>query len=100
MVVPSLDPYRGSLNLWTILLYTVPRCFYLAPATIVIRLRRALYIAGGLSIIFWIVSLLFLHPLKWIVWASLCSTLLLFKLCDHWLLDHLLNNTRPELSRD
>ena len=100
MVVPSLDPYRGSLNLWVVLLYTLPRCFYFAPATIVIRLRRALYIAGSLSIIFLIGSLLFLHPSKWIMLAALCSTLLLLNLYDHWLLDHLLNDTRPEPSRD
>ena len=99
-VIPSLDPYRGSLNLWAVLLYTVPRCFYFAPATIVIRLRRALYIAGSLSIIFLIGSLLFLHPSKWIVLAALCSMLLLLNLYDHWLLDHLLNDTRPELSGD
>jgi hypothetical protein len=95
-----LDAYRGVLNMWICLLFTLPVCFYPAPASIPIRLRRALYIVGTLAIFSTIGSVPFLHESKWLLLAVITATLLLLNLYDHWLLNQLLTRNQPESSHD
>jgi hypothetical protein len=98
----GLDTYRSVLNLWVVLLLTVPKCFYPAPANGFIQLRRALYIAGSATIFFAILNVSFmplLHLSKWLLLDIVCTTLLILSLYDHWLLSHLLC-ARPGNSYD
>jgi hypothetical protein len=96
----SLDLHRGALNLWIVLLFTLPPCFYLGPPSIFIRLRRALYSAGSAALFFIPCSVLFLHPSRWFVISAVSGTLLLLSLYDHWLLHHFLHPGASEISHD
>jgi hypothetical protein len=96
----SLDRHRAALNLWIVLLSTLPPCFYLGPPSILIRLRRALYIAGSVILFLIPCSVFFLHPSKWLVLFSISATLLLLSLYDHWLLHYLLHKRTPEITYD
>jgi hypothetical protein len=90
----SLDAYRGVLNLWIALLFTMPRCFYPAPANGFIQLRRALYIVGSAIIFFTIFSFPFVPAVRhlgMVVPEIVCATLLVLSVYDHWLLGHLLS---------
>jgi hypothetical protein len=96
----SLDRYRGALNLWIVLMFTLPPCCYLGAPSLLIRLRRALYITASVAIFFTVGSVPFLHPSKWLVISGICTTLLLLSLYDHWLLHHLLHGGIAEPSDD
>ena len=100
MIFSNLDAYRGALNMWTCLLFTLPVCFYPAPASIPIRLPRALYIVGSLAIFSTVGSFPFLHESKWILLGVITATPLLLNLYDHWLLNQLLTRNQPESSHD
>jgi hypothetical protein len=97
---PSLDHHRGALNLWFSLWFTLPPCFYPGPPSIFIRLRRALYTAGSVILVFIPFSILFLHPSRWFVISAVSGTLLLLSLYDHWLLHNFLHPSAPEISHD
>ncbi len=97
-----LDEYRAALNLWIVLVLTVPRCFYPAPAIPSIQLRRVLYITCSAIIFFSVLSVPFMGPLHssgWLLLEIVCATLLVLSLYDHWLLSHLLR-ARPEAFYD
>jgi hypothetical protein len=96
----SFSPYRGTLNLWAVLTFTLPPCFYPGPPSIFIRLRRALYTAGSATIFFVPWSVLFLHPSRYVVISAVSGTLLLLNLYDHWLLHHFLHPVALETSHD
>jgi len=97
-----LDEYRAVLNLWIALVFTVPRCFYSAPAILTIQLRRGLYIVGSAIIFFVVLCIPLMGPLhssRWFLLEIICTTLLALSLYDHWLLNHLLRAC-PEASYD
>jgi hypothetical protein len=96
----SLDRHRGALNLWIVLLFMLPPCFYPGPPSIFIRLRRALYTAGSAALFFIPCSVFFLHPSRWFVISAVSGTLLLLSLYDHWLLHHFLHPGALEISHD
>jgi hypothetical protein len=99
-IFSSLDRYRGAFNLWIPLLFTLRPCFDVGPPSMLIRLRRALYIAGSATIFFIPGSVPFLHPSKWLVISTISATLLLLSLYDHWLLHHFLHPGTLEISYD
>jgi hypothetical protein len=94
----SLDRYRGAFNLWIALIFTLPTCFYVAPSSAFIRLRRVLYIAGSAIIFLLPGSVPFLHPSRWLLISAFSATLLLLSLYDHWLLRHFLHPDTSEIS--
>jgi hypothetical protein len=98
----GLDVYRGGLNLWITLWFTMPKCFYPTPESGVIQLRRALYIAGSATIFLAVGGTPFLGPLhssRWLVLEIISATLLILSLYDHWLLNRLLT-VPPGVSYD
>jgi hypothetical protein len=110
MVFRSLDPYRSSVNMLCFLFFVLPKCFYPASVSILIRLRRALYITSALVIlaIIWRTVAIrytigrapFPDSSKWLALTGILATILLLSLYDHWLLHHLLINPRREPSHD
>jgi hypothetical protein len=96
----SLDRYPAAFNLWLVLFWMLPICFYAGPPTLRIRLRCVLYRAGCLILFFIPGSITFLHPSKWLVISSICGTLLVLSLYDHWLLRHFLHPGTPEVSSE
>jgi hypothetical protein len=99
----GLDMYRGALNLWIVLLFTLPRCFYSTPANGFIRFRRALYITGSSIIFTAIAAIPFLHAphsAKWPLLETISATLLILSLYDHWLLNTLMTGGHREASYD
>jgi hypothetical protein len=99
-VFSALDRYRGALNLWVVLIPILPTCFYVVPPSPLIRLRRALYIAGSVTILLFVGSVPFSHPSKWLLLSTVSSTLLILSLYDHWLLRHFLHEGTSEISSE
>ena len=96
----SLDRYRGAFNLWVVLIWMLPICFSAGPPSPLIRLRRVLYSAACLILFLIPGSIPFLHPSKWLVISSICGTLLVLNLHDHWLLRHFLHPGAAEVSSE
>jgi hypothetical protein len=90
----STDRYLGVLNLWSVLVLTIPRCFFYPTPNGFIQLRRALYIVGSAVIFFIIFSYPYVPAVRQLgmrVPEIICGTLVVLSLYDNWLLGHLLN---------
>jgi uncharacterized membrane protein len=70
------------------------------PPSPLIRLRRALYIAGTVIVFLLIGSVPFVHPSNWLPLSTVSSTLLILSLYDHWLLRHFLHEGTSEISSE
>lgn len=96
MLAGGFQGSHGQFGLLAVGFILLPRCFYAAPASLPIRVRRVFAIIGSVAIGAAYLSFLFTHIGKWTYLPVVCAILLLLDLYDHWLFTRLLSGRSAE----